>query len=60
MAEALNRMVQALASTNLLRGLKVCESAPPISILEFANDTIIFCEASEDKIKNAASKQCRD
>ena len=37
---------------NLIRGFKVARSAPSISHLQFADDTLIFREANEDQIKN--------
>ena len=52
MAKALSRMVKAVTYADLRRDFKVCESAPPISILQFANDTLIFCGVSEDQIMN--------
>lgn len=41
-----------MVSAYLIKGFKVFVSAPPISILQFAIDTLIFCEANEEQIKN--------
>lgn len=48
----MSRMVKAVVSADLIRGFKVCESALPISLLQFADDMLIFCEDNEDQIKN--------
>ena len=37
---------------NLISGFRVAKTAPSISHLQFADDTLIFCEAKEDQIKN--------
>ena len=51
-AEALSRMVAEAEKQNLIKGFRVNRTAPSISHLQFADDTLIFCEANEDQIRN--------
>eukprot|EP00268_Persea_americana_P038868 TRINITY_DN38524_c0_g1_i1.p1 TRINITY_DN38524_c0_g1~~TRINITY_DN38524_c0_g1_i1.p1 ORF type:complete len:155 (+),score=21.32 TRINITY_DN38524_c0_g1_i1:451-915(+) len=51
-AKAVSRMIMAVASEDLISGFKVCDSIPPTSLLHFADDTLIFCAANEDRIQN--------
>ena len=51
-AEVLSRMAVEAENQNLIRGFRVTGMTPPISHLQFADDTLIFCEANEDQIKN--------
>lgn len=51
--EALSRMiVQASERGILLLGFWPTRGDPEIAHLQFADDTIIFCDANEDQIRN--------
>lgn len=50
--EALSHMVSKAALADMVRGFKPAPHAPLISYLQFADDTIIFCKADEDQVKN--------
>lgn len=52
MGEAFSRMIGAAERANLICGFSPAPLAPTVSHLQFANDTIIFCEAHKDRIKN--------
>ncbi|KAF5472052.1 hypothetical protein F2P56_008799 [Juglans regia] len=45
-AEALSSMLQQAESSHLLRGVRVCNRAPWINHLFFADDSIVFCLSS--------------
>jgi len=44
--EALSRLTKKLEESGLLAGFLVSEGAPPISHLQFADDTLFLCEAN--------------
>ncbi|KAL0448870.1 UNVERIFIED_CONTAM: putative mitochondrial protein [Sesamum latifolium] len=45
-AEALSGMFKAAESSGLIQGVRVARGAPRISHLLFADDTLVFCEAT--------------
>lgn len=45
-AEWLSRKISTAQASNMLRGIKVCRNAPPISHLFFADDSIFFMKAT--------------
>jgi len=47
MSEVLNKMLQEVVSLQLLRGVSVDSKGIQITHLQFADDTLIFCEAEE-------------
>jgi len=51
MAEVLNKMMQRAISSGLLRGILVGNGEMQISHLQFADDTLIFCEAEEQYVR---------
>ena len=51
-AEALSRMVGKAAQEGLIQGFKVAASTPLVTHLNYGDDTLIFCEANEDQIRN--------
>ena len=50
--EALSRMIEAAAGGNLINGFGTGINGPTVSNLQFADDTLLFCDADEDEIKN--------
>lgn len=46
--EAFSRMIGVAERANLICGFSPAPLAPTVSHLQFANDTIIFCEAHKD------------
>lgn len=50
--EAFSRMVAKGRSGNLIKGFQPGSQAPVISHLQFADDTLLFCDAQEDQVKN--------
>lgn len=46
-AEALSALLQIAEQENKIHGIKAARTAPPISYLFFANDSILFCRANE-------------
>lgn len=46
--EALSGMITAAREANLLKGFKPMQNASMVTQLQFADDTIIFCDAKED------------
>ena len=40
------------ASEFLLRGFRAADATPLVTNLQFADDTLIFCDASEEQIRN--------
>ena len=51
-AEALSKMVGKAAQEGLIGGFRVAGSTPLVTHLQYADDTLIFCEANEDHIRN--------
>jgi len=51
MAEVLNKMVQRTISLGLLRGISVGTDDLQISHIQFADDTLVFCEAEEQYVR---------
>ena len=45
-------MVKAVEAQGLITGFKVAPMAPTIALLQFADNSLIFCEASADQIRN--------
>ena len=48
-AEGLSYLLNDAVSRNLLYGYSICHNAPPILDLLFADDSIIFCDASKEE-----------
>ena len=51
-AEALNSLFYSVVSSNFFKGIKVRSEAVMVSHLQFADDTIIFCEPDLGQILN--------
>lgn len=49
--EALSRLTKKLEESGLLAGFLVSEGAPPISHLQFADDTLFLCEANHLQLR---------
>ncbi|KAL0443831.1 UNVERIFIED_CONTAM: putative mitochondrial protein, partial [Sesamum latifolium] len=45
--ESFSALLQSAEREGKIRGVEVCRGAPPISHLLFADDTLIFCQASQ-------------
>ena len=52
MVEALSSLIYSAVSLNLFKGIKVGYEEVSVSHLQFANDTIIFCESDMGQILN--------
>lgn len=52
MGETLSRMFTVVGEAHLNSGFIPAANAPLITHLQFADDTIIFCRAEEDQVKN--------
>ena len=50
-AEVLNKMMQKAAETGLIRGLIIGSDKVQLTHLQFADDTLVFCEAEEKIVK---------
>jgi hypothetical protein len=50
-ADGLLRILQYEISTGTLHDLKICRNGPGISHLLFADDTLMFIEATEDQAR---------
>lgn len=50
--EAFNQMTEVAVRANLIRGFSPVPLAHTVSHLQFIDDTIIFCEAHDNQIKN--------
>ena len=50
--EALSSLLYSAVSSNLFQGIKVGSEAVTVSHLQFADDTIIFCEPDLGQIRN--------
>ncbi|XP_060972631.1 uncharacterized protein LOC133038482 [Cannabis sativa] len=48
-AEGLSSLIKHAEATKLITGCKVARSAPPISHLLFADDSYVYCKASEEE-----------
>lgn len=46
--EALSRMLSLVMGANLISSFRIALRVPLVSHLQFADDTIIFCEANEE------------
>ena len=53
--EALCRMTFVAGEANLITGFKLAVNGPTITHLQFVDDTIIFCDAKEEQIKNVVA-----
>lgn len=51
-AESLTRLMMLACARGWVTGLKVGATSPPIPILQFADDTLVFVEPSVVNIKN--------
>jgi len=51
LAEVLNKMMHRAVNTGLLRGISVGNGNLQISHLQFADDTLVFCEAEEHYVR---------
>ena len=49
--EALGRMLSKAEDCNLIHGFKPSQNAPSVSHLQYADDTLLFCNADEDQKK---------
>ena len=45
-SEGLNRMFQRVVANDSIRGFSLCKRGPKISLLFFADDSLLFCRAS--------------
>eukprot|EP00268_Persea_americana_P024118 TRINITY_DN23589_c0_g4_i1.p1 TRINITY_DN23589_c0_g4~~TRINITY_DN23589_c0_g4_i1.p1 ORF type:complete len:113 (-),score=9.97 TRINITY_DN23589_c0_g4_i1:239-577(-) len=50
--EALSRIIEAAANENLIKGFKLSTTAPTVTDLRFANDTLLFCAAEDEEVQN--------
>lgn len=50
--EALSKMISMAAEANLICGFRPTTSAPMVSHLQFADDTLIFCKAIVDQVRD--------
>lgn len=50
--EALSWMLSTTGESNPIRGFKPSSNAPSASHLQFADYTILFCDAEDDQVKN--------
>lgn len=48
-AEALGKMIKGAVNAGLFKGFKVARNYPAINHLQFADDTFIFCGASDEQ-----------
>lgn len=53
--EALHRMLLVAGEPNLISGFLPAASVPMVTRLQFADDTIIFCVAEKEQVKNAVA-----
>jgi len=52
MAEVMNRLLLRGSSMGLFQGLQVGRQGVTITHLQFAEDTLLFCEAKEESLQN--------
>ena len=50
-SEGLNRMLQKAAYNDQIRGFSLCKNGPKISHLFFANDSLLFCQATKSDLQ---------
>ena len=50
--EALNQMIGKATSLNLWSGVETCKNGMTVTHLQYADDTLIFCDASLSSLKN--------
>lgn len=50
--EALSTMIGVTENAGLMAGFKVAALATSISHLQYADNTLIFCEAEDDQVRN--------
>ena len=53
--EALSRMMSAAGEAALISGFKPTINGPTVTHLQYADDTLIFCEAEDEQIKNVVA-----
>jgi len=58
MAEVLNRLLVKAEQTGFIHGLKVGESQVSLTHLQFADDTLLFCEPRLEYLRNIKSILC--
>ena len=52
MAEALHALIEKAKHNNLIKGFAVENANIEVTHLQFADDTIMFCDASLDQLQN--------
>ncbi|KAL0433364.1 UNVERIFIED_CONTAM: putative ribonuclease H protein [Sesamum latifolium] len=52
MVEAFSGLIRKAESEGVIQGVAVSQSAPPVSHLLFADDNLIFCQASEEVVSH--------
>ena len=50
--ESLSRMIKAVANENLIKGFKISPTTPIVTQLQFADDTLLFCDAEMEEVQN--------
>lgn len=50
--EALSRMLEPASNANPIRGFKPAANSPLVSHIQFADGTMILCDANSDQIPN--------
>ena len=48
--EALSRMIEAAANENLIKGFKTGPTGPSVTHLQFADDTLLFCDVEMEEV----------
>lgn len=48
----MSRIIEAAANENLIKGFKPSTTAPTITHLQFADDTLLFCDAEDEEVQN--------
>ena len=49
--EALNRMLSKAEVKNLISGFKASSNAPAVYRLQYADDTLLFCDVEDNQVK---------